>query len=259
MLRRILPWFGLVLLAASFVCFLRSRPLTGPVAQSPEPVVPAGREPLVVVLDPGHGGADSGAMCGAVMEKDLTLDVARRAELLLRAGGYQTVLTRDADRYLSLAERAAVANDEKHSLFVSIHFNDGERAAASGVETYFAARQRTTAPGLLGWLSFFKPAQPESLLTQSESLARFLQAAMVEHTRAVNRGTKTAQFYVIRNVRHPAALVEGGFITNPADVTKLTTEKYRQEIALAISDGIHRFRNVTAPNEPTLAIAASAE
>jgi N-acetylmuramoyl-L-alanine amidase len=259
MLRRCLPWVGLVLLAVSFVCFVVFRPPVGSVAK-PEPPAVEGKEPLVIVLDAGHGGEDSGAMCGSVMEKDLTLDVARRTELLLRAAGYQTVLTRDADRYLSLAERAAVANDEKNSLFVSIHFNDGERAAASGVETYFAARQRTTPPGLFGWLSFFKPTtEPQHLLTQSGNLARFLQAALVEHTRAVNRGTKTAQFYVIRNVRHPAALVEGGFITNPTDVTKLTTEKYRQEIASAISDGIHRFRRVTAPNEPTLAWAAQAE
>ncbi len=89
----------------------------------------------MVVLDAGHGGQDSGAMCGTVLEKDLTLDVAQRAEMLLRAAGYATVLTRESDRYLSLAERAAVGNKEDDSLFISIHFNDGARAAASGVET----------------------------------------------------------------------------------------------------------------------------
>ncbi|MGI8431504.1 MAG: N-acetylmuramoyl-L-alanine amidase family protein [Chthoniobacterales bacterium] len=255
MLRRCLPWFGLFLLVFSFLYFLRMTPPARRLAQPHRPT-PTGEEPLVIVLDPGHGGDDSGAMCGAIMEKDLALDVAQRAEMLLREAGYKTVLTRDSDRYLSLAERAEVANAEKHSLFVSIHFNDGERAAASGVETYFAARQRTTAPGILGWLSFFQPAEPKPLLAQSESLARFLQTALVEHTRAVNRGTKSAEFYVIRNVRHPAALVEGGFITNPEDVTKLTTEKYRQEIAAAISDGIHRYRTLVAPNEPALALAA---
>lgn len=257
-MRRLLPWIGLCLLALSFLCFVLLTPPIQPIAEPRQPA-PPGKERLVVVLDPGHGGKDSGAMCGGVMEKDLTLDVARRAELLLRAAGYETVLTRDADRYLTLAERADVANDEKHSLFVSIHFNDGERAAASGVETYFAARQATAAPGLLGWLGFFKAAPPQPVGALSESLARFLQASLVAHTGAVDRGTKTAQFYVIRNVRHPAALVEGGFITNPADVTKLTTEKYRQEIAAAISDGIHRYRQVRAPNEPALAVAATAE
>ncbi len=259
MLRRFLPWIGLVLLAVSFVCFVLLAPPVRDVAQTQQPPTPAGEGRFVVVLDPGHGGDDSGAMCGAIMEKDLALDVARRTELLLRTAGYRTVLTRDSDRYLSLAERAEIANEEENSLFVSIHFNDGERAAASGVETYFAARQRTTTPGLMGWLSFFQPAKTTPLLAQSESLARFLQAALVEHTQAVNRGTKTAQFYVIRNVRHPAALVEGGFITNPEDVTKLTTEKYRQQIASAISEGIRRYRTVAEPDEPTLAWLAPAE
>lgn len=259
MLRRILPWIGLLLLAISFFCFVLIAPPPRQLAQ-PRASTRGKNKPFVVVLDPGHGGQDSGAMCGNVMEKDLTLDVARRAEMLLRAAGYRTVLTRDSDRYLTLAERAEVGNDEENSLFVSIHFNDGERAAASGVETYFAEHQRTTSPGILGWLSIFRPvAKAQSLLEKSESLARFLQAALVEHTRAVNRGTKTAQFYVIRNVRHPAALVEGGFITNPTDVTKLTTTEYRQEIASAILEGIHQYREVLQRDEPKLALAESAE
>ncbi len=257
-MRRILAWIGLVLLAISFLAFVLLAPPARPLAQ---PLRTAhGKKPgFVVVLDPGHGGTDSGAMCGTVMEKDLTLDVALRAELLLRSAGYKTMLTRDGDRYLSLAERAAVANQEKNSLFVSIHFNDGERAAASGVETYFAARQSTVSPGILAWLTLLQPAQSKPLLAKSESLARFLQAALVEHTGAVNRGIKAEQFYVIANVRHPAALVEGGFITNPSDVTKLATAEYRQQIASAISDGVHRYREITAPDQPSLALVAPAE
>ncbi|MGH8164019.1 MAG: N-acetylmuramoyl-L-alanine amidase family protein, partial [Rhodanobacteraceae bacterium] len=147
---------------------------------------------------------------------------------------------------------------EKDSLFVSIHFNDADHGAASGVETYFAARHSTAVPGILAWLSFLRPVDAKPLMAKSESLARFLQAALVERTQAVDRGTKTAQFYVIRNVRHPAALVEGGFINNPTDVTKLTTVKYREEIARAISEGIRRYREVLRPNEPTLAWAPAA-
>ena len=121
-----------------------------------------------------------------------------------------------------------------------------------------APRTRHAEAGLRRWPSLLQPARPKPLLAQSESLERVLQTALVEHTQAVNRGTKSAEFYVIRNVRHPAALVEGGFITNPEDVTKLTTEKYRQEIAAAISDGIHRYQTLVAPNEPALALAAPA-
>lgn len=258
MMRRILSWIGLFLLSISFLCFVLLAPPVRPVAQ-PRRAVHGKNEPVVVVLDPGHGGKDSGAICGAVMEKELTLDVALRAELLLRSAGYTTLLTRDSDRYLSLAERAAVGNHEKNSLFISIHFNDGERAAASGVETYFAVRQSATSPGIFAWLPFLRPAESKPLLAKSEGLARFLQAALVERTRAVNRGIKSEQFYVIANVRHPAALVEGGFITNPSDLTKLATAEYRQQIASSISEGVERYREVLSPNEPTLAWAVPAE
>ena len=101
--------------------------------------------------------------------------------------------------------------------------------------------------------------QPESnlLAARSESLARFIQIALVERTRAVNRGIKSEQFYVIANVRHPAALVEGGFITNQSDVTKLTTTQYRQQIASAISEGVHRYRKAAGGGQARVALAAA--
>ena len=108
-------------------------------------------------------------------------------------------------------------------------------------------------------MSFLQPNDAKPLFAQSQSLARFLQAALVERTQAQNRGIKSEQFYVIAQVRHPSALVEGGFITNPADVAKLTTTGYRQQIASAICDGICRYRRAGVPNEPTLAWAAPAE
>ena len=195
-------------------------------------------------------------MCGEVMEKDLTLDVALRVELLLRAEGYATVLTRANDRYLTLGERAAVANRQKDALFVSIHFNDEKAATVTGVETYYARRQADSRFGFFAWLPFLKHEEAAPLSAQSESLARFIQAALVKRTRALNRGTKSEQFYVIANVRHPAALVEGGFITNKSDVTKLASAEYRAQIASAISDGIDRYRDVLRQNESTLAWAA---
>jgi N-acetylmuramoyl-L-alanine amidase len=256
-MRRALPWFGLLLLTISFARLIR---LPGPMHPAPALHTPTARRerPLVVVLDPGHGGPDSGAMCGTLMEKDLTLDVASRAELLLRAEGYATLMTRDSDRYVSLADRTAVGNLAADSLFVSIHFNDGERATASGMETYYA-RRSTGSAGFFSWLPFWQRPVSALLAAQSESLARFIQAALVEQTRAVNRGIKSEQFYVIANVQHPAVLVEGGFITNKSDVAKLTTTEYRQQIAMAISDGVHRHLEATRRNEPTLALAARPE
>ncbi len=92
---------------------------------------------------------------------------------------------------------------------------------------------------------------------KSESLAGFIQAALVERTQALNRGTKPEQFYVITNARHPAALVEGGFLTNKSDVMKLATAEYRQQIAAAISDGVCRYRDAIRAGKPTLTVAAA--
>jgi N-acetylmuramoyl-L-alanine amidase len=252
-MRRAIPWLGLLLLAVSFVWFLRLPGPTPPVARSPQPP-PRNERTLLVVLDPGHGGDDSGAICGTVLEKDLALDVALQAELLLRAAGFATALTRTSDRYVSLAERASLGNREENSLFISIHFNDGARATASGIETYYAARQ-TARTGLFSWLPFLQRTETDSVASKSESLAAFIQGALVERTRAVNRGVKAEQFYVIANVRHPAALVEGGFLTNKSDLTKLATAQYRAQIARAISDGVVRYRQATRPGETTLALA----
>src|SRR3954452_16904065 len=109
----------------------------------------------VVVLDPGHGGEDSGAMCGGVMEKDLTLDIARRVDRLLDSEGVATLMTRVADSYVSLADRAAFGNRAKESIFVSIHFNEDNNPVATGVETYYAAHQIDSGSAFASWLPFF--------------------------------------------------------------------------------------------------------
>ncbi|MEO8440194.1 MAG: N-acetylmuramoyl-L-alanine amidase [Spartobacteria bacterium] len=255
-MRRALPWLGLLLLAISFVWFVLLPVPLHPVRKEQEPTQ-RGQALPVIVLDAGHGGHDSGALCGLVMEKDLSLDVAQRAELILRAAGYRTVLTRENDRYLTLAERAAVANDEDDSLFISIHFNDGERAAASGVETYYALQQAPNSSRFFSWLPFLQRTDSASLTARSEGLANSLQAALVERAQAVDRGTKLRQFYVIAHVRHPAALVEGGFVSNKSDVTKLATSEYRQQIARAICHGVQQYRESSGRGESTLAVATA--
>src|SRR5262249_4201801 len=207
----------------------------------------------VVVLDPGHGGQDSGAICGGVMEKDLTLDVARRVDRLLDSQGIATLMTRLGDSYISLAERAAFGNRTNDSIFISIHFNEDNKPVASGVETYYAAHQIASGSSLASWLPFFSRTSSSSPKPESQSLAGFIQEALVARTRSVDRGTQAKQFFVVANVTSPAVLIEGGFITNKNELSKLASEDYRDQLAAAVADGILRYRDVVSQRESALA------
>src|SRR2546430_7034791 len=154
---------------------------------------PGSKPFIVVVLDPGHGGQDSGAMCGGVMEKDLTLDVARRIDRLLDSEGIATLMTRLGDTYVSLADRAAFANRVTDCIFVSIHFNEDNKPVATGVETNYAAHQITAGSFLASWLPFLWRALSDSPNPESQRLAGFIQEALVARTRAVDRGTRTSE------------------------------------------------------------------
>ena len=109
-------------------------------------------------------------------------------------------------------------------------------------ETYYAAHQISNLTRMASWLPFLRQTSLESANVESQSLAAFIQEGLVARTQAVNRGTTAQQFFVIANVRHPAVLVEGGFLTNAGEMNKLGTADYREEIAAAISDGVIRYR-----------------
>jgi N-acetylmuramoyl-L-alanine amidase len=217
----------------------------GSKATQPQPPKPF----AVVVLDPGHGGQDSGAMCGGVMEKDLTLDVARRVDRLLDTRGIATLMTRVGDSYVSLADRAAFGNRANDSIFISIHFNEDNKPVASGVETYYATHQVGTSSTLASWLPFFSRPASASSRPESQSLASFIQEALVARTRSIDRGTQAKQFFVIANVTSPSVLIEGGFITNKDELSKLASEDYRDQLAAAIADGVVRYRDVISQRE----------
>ena len=207
----------------------------------------------VVVLDPGHGGQDSGAMCGGVLEKDLTLDVARRIDRLLNSEGIATLMTRVGDTYVSLADRAAFANRVRKCIFISIHFNEDNKPVASGVETYYAGHQITAGSFLASWLPFLWRPLSDSPNPESQNLAALVQEALVARTRSIDRGTEARQFFVIANVTSPAILIEGGFLTNKEDISKLASEDYRDQIAAAVADGILRYRDAASQRNSTLA------
>jgi N-acetylmuramoyl-L-alanine amidase len=249
-MKNIVAWMGLSLMLASFVWWQ--------ILSTPRPATSTRRAGAtapftLVVIDPGHGGQDSGAMCGAIYEKDLTLDVAQRVDRLLQAQGLATLMTRVGDSYVSLQDRVALTNRARDCIFVSIHFNESKKPV-SGVETYYAEHQTAPAPRLVSWIPFFQGAAAESPTLASQSLARFIQEAMIARTQAPDRGTKAEQFFVIANVSTPAVLVEGGFL-NKEDIAKLENNDYRDQMAAAISEGILRYRDVLKERQLTLAVS----
>src|SRR4030095_2326233 len=242
--RNVLAVAGLLLMIASLVWISFHQEKRPAVYRESKATQPRTSKPFaVVVLDPGHGGQDSGAMCAGVMEKDLTLDVARRVDRLLDSEGIATLMTRLGDSYASLVDRAAFGNRVKDSIFISIHFNEHNKPVANGVETYYAAHQITSVSTLASWLPFFSRPPSNSPKPESQSLASFIQQALVARTGSLDRGTQAKQFFVIANVTSPAVLIEGGFITNQDELSKLASEDYRDQLAAAIADGILRYRD----------------
>lgn len=250
--RPILAWFGLLLMATSFVWLQLTAVPRSARVEMEEPSQPG---PFaLVVIDPGHGGQDPGTMKAGLVEKELTLDVAQRVERLLQQRGLATLLTRMDDSYVSLQDRAAVANDQPECVFVSIHFDEAGRTGATGIETFYAAHPISLPERVASWLPFLQRTSSEPPNVESQSLATFIQESLVAHTQAVNRGTRPQQFFVIANVHHPAVLVEGGFLTNQDDVAKLANNDYREQMAVAISEGIVRYRETLQQERTPLSV-----
>jgi N-acetylmuramoyl-L-alanine amidase len=250
--RSLLAWLGLSLMVVSFVWLQVTavpRSLTR-LELPPPPTAPF----AVVVIDPGHGGQDSGTSKNGLVEKELTLDVAHRVERQLQERGFVAVMTRADDSYVSLQDRAAIANNQPESVFVSIHFDEAGRTAATGIETYYAAHPISFPARVASWLPFLQRTSSEPPNLESQSLAAFIEESLVVHTQATNRGTRPQQFYVIANVRHPAVLVEGGFLTNKEDVVKLVNADYRELMAAGIAQGILQYRDTLLEKRTPLAV-----
>lgn len=246
-----LAWSGVLLMVASFMWWQWTPPGPSPVSI----FSPGTHEPFsVVVIDPGHGGQDSGAIVSGIVEKDLTLDIAQRVDRMLQGQGMATVMTRAGDNYTSLAERAALTNRIPDCILVSIHFNEGNKSVSSGIETYYADHQIASGTPVISWLPFLQRAALQLPNLESQNLAGCVQESLVSHTQAINRGTKAQQFFVIANVRHPAVLVEGGFLSNKEETAKLNNPDYREQLAGAISEGIFRYRDLLRQRRSALAL-----
>lgn len=169
-----------------------------------------------VVIDAGHGGTDVGATGGGIYEKNITLDVSKRVESILKQRGYQVLMTRPDDKFVSLQDRVTISENYSPNIFVSIHVNSSVRPEITGVETHYYHQY-------------------------SMSLAQTVHSAFASAVQSPNRGLFKSKFYVINHTTCPAILVEIGFISNANERAQLVSEKRKQATAKSIADGIDNY------------------
>jgi N-acetylmuramoyl-L-alanine amidase len=227
-------------------------------------------EPFVVIIDPGHGGNDPGAIRGSLQEKDICLDIGREmARQLEKIPGYRVVLTRDRDRFVPLGKRVEIARQQKGDVFVSVHCNTHPRPAVSGMEVYFLSLQGATdreareladkenAAGLVGLspgeehadlvVDILMDLKMTRVLQDSGRLAASLLTAADRSGVVAGRRVKQAGFQVLKNLAMPSALVEVAYLSNQEDYRLLGDAAGRRRLATAIVAGIQDWRAGTAP------------
>jgi N-acetylmuramoyl-L-alanine amidase len=216
----------------------------------------------VVVIDPGHGGADFGARgVSGGLEKDVALRVAKRLGWALEAEGWRVVFTRQDDSFVTLAERTEIANRARGDLFLSIHANAADDPEAGGIETFFlsldasdeeARRVAVVENGVFDLTS----AAPDSadivggilgdmIRTENLRASSEVASAIQHELRALpgeSRGVKQAPFVVLMGVNMPAVLIEAGFMTNREDDRRLASRRHREVLARAIARALEGYR-----------------
>jgi len=229
----------------------------------PSATAPASRDVRRVVLDPGHGGHDPGAIGpSGLREKDVALDIAHRAApLIARELGISTLLTRDTDVFVPLEERTARANAFGADLFISIHCNATERSGGSGVMTFVLDDSKDQLAARIAALENSASAEATNELARtlsrsgdrsndalSTELAGLLQRAAMaslapSYPDVPDGGIKRAGFYVLAGARMPAVLFETSFISSARDETRFNTGDFRQKLADAIVNAVRAFKD----------------
>jgi N-acetylmuramoyl-L-alanine amidase len=172
---------------------------------------------VLIVIDPGHGGKDSGGIgMNGLLEKDVALPISQKVAEILQQNGVQVVMTRNTDSYISLQERVDIAERANANLFVSIHANSNStRPDINGLETYY--------------------------YDSGYSLAQVVHNNILQSVNVKNRGVRKARFYVLRKATTPSILIETGHLTGNEDAPKFASSEYRNQIATAIGRGILQY------------------
>jgi N-acetylmuramoyl-L-alanine amidase len=213
-----------------------------------------------VVLDPGHGGEDSGTAGPWGNEKNYTLDVALTArENLLRAG-FKVEMTRSDDEAVSLEQRVALANKFPNAVFVSIHFNSA--SGASGLESYALAP--AGVPSNASTENHLSSVDTQWYQGNAQDAANIaltaaVHASILSRVSLFDRGVRHARFHVLRDVKIPAVLVEAGFLNDPVEAAHIATASYRQQLGLAVAAAVTNYNRAVnfQSSGPTLVAAAS--
>lgn len=243
----------------------KTAPKPAPILKSePNPVsMREARKKMRVVVDPGHGGKDPGAIRNRMREKDWNLSVGKELARLLQKGGFEVKLTRDNDTFIALSERSKIANNFKADLFVSVHTNASKNRNANGFQVYFRSEKATdkeaaeTAAFENEAMQYeevhynFVDALLQSLakneyINESSKLAGYVRNAVYKQPGigiAVNQNSsvRQANFYVLKGVNSPAVLVEMGYISSNKDRARLSNSAVRNKMALGIYNGIYNY------------------
>jgi N-acetylmuramoyl-L-alanine amidase len=230
--------------------------------ETPARQLPIGRRtPKTVVIDPGHGGRDPGALgLYGVREKDVTLKLAKSLGAKLEDLGFEVLYTRKSDSTMRLEERTAIAESVRADLFVSIHANAAPRRSVHGIETYYldknherhsltvAARENGVARSQVDDLQkTLARLRVGELSGYSRRLADLVQSELVDGApwryRVKDLGVKKGPFYVLFLSDTPAILVEAGFVTNKKEAKRLRSDAYLEALADRIAKGVARYRD----------------
>lgn len=251
--------------------YIKETEVPGPVvkaeakAKKPEPT-PAGTPltrvterspkkdgPKVIILDPGHGGVDPGAVGpSGLYEKDVVLDIALRAEKLIKQQpGVKVLLTRSTDTFVSLKDRAIFANNNRADLFISIHCNASPNRRAKGTRTYIYSRVASSKEAAasakfenrqVGMFEFLlNDLRKGAYELLSVEMAGNIQHSLVKQLRLKWEPTERAPFYVLSNTNMPSVLVESAFISNRDEEKKLNTPAFREQLAQGIHEGVKEY------------------
>jgi len=234
----------------------------GPVPQRPGAPKSATRHTIdTVVIDPGHGGKDPGAVGRYnLKEKEIVLDIAKRLKRELESVGIKVILTRERDVFIPLGKRADIANRMEADFFISVHANAFRSRRVKGFEAYYLSEATDDSARALAAAenasleyeegSFYKPTECidvwglklDENRRESRELASSICGTVSSRLAVKNRNVKSARFYVLKHARMPAVLVEVGFISNTDDASSLKSPYYRKKLAESIGEGVLRYK-----------------